>query len=93
MVHQGILFLTRTILRHHDTQHNDTQHNGTHYRQLFHYAECLKYALYAECHYDKCRYAEFHYVECCNTIFDWVEKIGRDKHSSLFVLAIIVLRH
>ncbi len=65
LVQQGGLFLTRTFLRHHDTQHNDTQHNGTHYRQLFHYAECLKYALYAECHYVKCRYAEFHCKAFC----------------------------
>jgi hypothetical protein len=28
------------------------------------YAECLNYALYAECHYVKCRYAEYRYAEC-----------------------------
>jgi hypothetical protein len=31
------------------------------------YAECLKYALYAECHYAECRYAECHYAECHGT--------------------------
>ncbi len=30
----------------------------------YHYAECLKYALYAECHYAECHYAECHYAEC-----------------------------
>ncbi len=28
------------------------------------YAECLKYALYAECHYAECSQAECHYAEC-----------------------------
>ena len=28
------------------------------------YAECLKQAHYAECHYAKCRYAECHYAKC-----------------------------
>jgi hypothetical protein len=28
------------------------------------YAECLKYALYAECHYAECRYTECRYADC-----------------------------
>jgi hypothetical protein len=28
------------------------------------YAECHKYAHYAQCHYAECRYAECHYAEC-----------------------------
>jgi hypothetical protein len=28
------------------------------------YAECHKYAHYAECHYAECCYAECHYAEC-----------------------------
>jgi hypothetical protein len=42
-----------------NTQHNDTQLNG---RMLLccYYAECHKWALYAECHYAECRYAECH---------------------------------
>jgi hypothetical protein len=28
------------------------------------YAQCLKYALYAECHFAECRYAEGHFAEC-----------------------------
>jgi hypothetical protein len=33
------------------------------------YAECLKYALYAQCHYADCRYAEFRYAECRGAVF------------------------
>ncbi len=28
------------------------------------YAECLKYAFYAECRYAECHYAECRYAEC-----------------------------
>jgi hypothetical protein len=32
------------------------------------YAECLKYALYTQCHYAKCHYAECRYAECHGAI-------------------------
>ncbi len=69
---QLILFWRHDI-RHNDTQHNDTQHKCTRYGvflcwvsvmpNVIH-AECHKYALYAECHYDECHYAECRLAEC-----------------------------
>ncbi len=35
------------------------------------YAECLKYALYAECRYAKCRYAECRYAECRGAVLSF----------------------
>jgi len=32
------------------------------------YAECHKYAPYAECHYAECRYVECRYAECSGAI-------------------------
>jgi len=43
---------------------HDTQHNGSIAMLSVIYAECRKYALYAECHFAACRYAECHYAEC-----------------------------
>jgi hypothetical protein len=61
--------------QHNNTQHNNTQHNNTQYNDIsimtlgkmtlntfmlsVIYAECRKYAYYAEC-----RYAECHHTEC-----------------------------
>ncbi len=46
-------------------KNRDTQHNGTCATMLsVIYAECLKYALNAECCYAECRYADCRYAEC-----------------------------
>jgi hypothetical protein len=35
------------------------------------YAECLKYAFYAEYHYAECHYAACHYAECRGAFQAW----------------------
>ncbi len=62
-----MIYLLTTFYGRHDIQLNDTwqndiQHNGTQYC----YAECRKYAHYAECHNAKCRYAECHGALLCS---------------------------
>ncbi len=53
-------------------------------------AECLKYALYAECQYAECQYAECHYAECCGAV---EEGLSYTSMNILFFLYFPVVWH